>query len=71
MIKGQIIMALFNRKLQVADSVEDIEAIRDMMNELVDCAPADKKESFRKKIEKDFANPDAVLKKIRQQRNGQ
>lgn len=71
MIKGQIIMALVNSKLQVADSVEDIEAIRDMMNELVDCAPADKKESFRKKIEKDFANPDAVLKKIRQQRNGQ
>ena len=71
MIKGQIIMALVNSKLQVADSVEDIEAIRDMMNELVDYAPADKKESFRKKIEKDFANPDAVLKKIRQQRNGQ
>lgn len=71
MVKGQIIMALVNSKLQVADSVEDIEAIRALMNDLVECAPADRKESFRQKIEKDFANPDAVLKKIREQRNAQ
>ena len=69
MVKGQIIVALVNSKLQVADSVEDVEAIRDLMNELVECAPADRKESFRKKIEKDFGDPAATLKKIRQQRN--
>ncbi len=69
MVKGQIIMALVNSKLQVADSVEDVEAIRDLMNELVECAPADRKEAFRKKIEKDFGDPAATLQKIRQQRN--
>ncbi len=70
MIKGQIIMGLVNSKLQVADSVEDIEAIRDLMNQLVECAPADRKELFRKKIEKDFGDPEAVLQKIRKQREG-
>lgn len=69
MVKGQIIMALVNSKLQVADSVEDVEAIRDLMNELVECAPADRKEIFRQKIEQDFGNPAATLKKIREQRN--
>lgn len=69
MVKGQIIMALVNSKLQVADSVEDVEAIRDLMNELVECAPADRKEIFRQKIEQDFGDPAATLKKIREQRN--
>lgn len=69
-IKGQIIIALANSRLQVADSIEDIEAIHQLMLELVDCAPADRKEFFRKKIEKDFADPAGMLKKVRAQRNG-
>ena len=69
-VKGQIIVALANGKLQKADSVEDIEAIHQLMLELIECAPADRKEAFRKKIEKDFADPAAMLKKIRAQRSG-
>ncbi len=68
-VKGQIIIALANGKLQKADSEEDIEAIHQLMLELVDCAPADRKEAFRKKIEKDFADPAGMLKEIRAQRN--
>lgn len=69
-VKGQIIIALANSKLQVADSVEDIEAIHQIMLELIDCAPADRKEFFRKKIEKDFADPERMLKEIRARRSG-
>ena len=39
------------------------------MLELVDCAPADRKEIFRKKIEKDFGDPAAMLERIRKTRN--
>jgi len=38
------------------------------MLELVECAPADRKETFRKKVEKDFGDPAAMLEKIRKQR---
>ncbi|MBE6435368.1 MAG: DUF255 domain-containing protein [Akkermansiaceae bacterium] len=69
MIKGQIIMALVNSKLQVADSIEEVEAVHKLMLELVDCAPADRKEIFRKKIEKDFGDPAAMLERIRKTRN--
>lgn len=68
MTKSQIIMALVNSKLQVADSIEDVEAIQLLMLELVECAPADRKETFRKRVEKDFGDPAAVLDKIRKQR---
>ncbi len=68
MLKGQIIMALVNTKLQVADSIEAVEEIQHLMLELVECAPADRKEAFRKKVEKDFGEPSAVLEKIREQR---
>lgn len=68
MIKGQIIMALVNNKLQVADSIEEVEEIQLLMLELVECAPADRKETFRKKVEKDFGDPAALLEKIRKQR---
>lgn len=66
--KGQAIMAIINNKLQVAKDVKDIEEIKSLMLQLVDCAPADRKEAFRMKIEKDFANPEKVLKSIEQQR---
>ena len=68
MTKGQIIMALVNNKLQVADSIEAVEEIKQLMLELVECAPADRKETFRKKVEKDFGDSSAVLEKIRKQR---
>lgn len=67
-LKGQAIMAIINNKLQVATEVKDIEEIKALMMQLVDCAPADRKETFRKKIEKDFADPEKVLKSIEQQR---
>lgn len=69
MIKGQIIMALVNSKLQVADSIEEVEAVHKLMLELVECAPADRKEIFRQKIEKDFGDPAAMLQRIRKSRN--
>ncbi len=69
MIKGQIIMALVNSKLQVADSIEEVEAVHKLMLDLVDCAPADRKEIFRKKIEKDFGDPAAMLERIRKTRS--
>lgn len=68
MTKGQIIMALVNSKLQVADSIEAVEDIQRLMLELVECAPADRKETFRKKVEKDFGDPAVMLEKIRKQR---
>ncbi|MBR5213345.1 MAG: thioredoxin family protein [Akkermansia sp.] len=68
MTKGQIIMALVNSKLNSANSIEDVEATHQLMLELVDCAPADRKEIFRQKIEKDFADPATILEKIRKQR---
>ncbi|MBQ3526533.1 MAG: thioredoxin family protein [Akkermansia sp.] len=68
MLKGQIIMAMVNRDLQVADSVEDVEAIKALMLQLVDCAPADRKEQMRQRVEKQFGDPAAVLEKIREQR---
>lgn len=68
MIKGQIIMAIVNNNLQTADSIEDVEAIQRLMVELIECAPADRKESFRQKIEKDFGDPAAMLERIRKQR---
>lgn len=68
LIKGQIIMAIVNNRLQVADSIEEVEAIHQLMLELVECAPADRKELFRKKIEKDFGDPAAMLKRIRETR---
>ena len=61
-------MALVNSKLNSANSIEDVEATHQLMLELVDCAPADRKEIFRQKIEKDFADPAAILEKIRKQR---
>ena len=49
-------------------TIKDVEEIKSLMMQLVDCAPADRKEAFRKKIEKDFADPAKVLKSIEQQR---
>lgn len=68
MIKSQIIMAIVNTRLQTADSIEEVEAIKALMMQLVECAPADRKEMFRKRIEKDFGDPAAILEKLRQQR---
>lgn len=68
MLKGQIIMAMVTRDLQVADSIEDVEAIKALMLQLVDCAPADRKEQMRQRIEKQFGDPADLLEKIREQR---
>ncbi len=68
MIKSQIIMAIVNTRLQTADSIEEVEAIKALMMQLVECAPADRKEMFRKRIEKDFGDPAALLEQIRKQR---
>ncbi len=66
--KGQAIMAMVNSKLQVAETEADVTAIKELMMQLVECAPADRKEVFRKKIEKDFADPAKLLKRIETQR---
>ena len=68
MLKSQVIMAMVNARLQTADSIEEVEAIKALMMQLVDCAPADRKDQFRQRIEKQFGDPAAVLEQIRKQR---
>lgn len=68
MIKGEILVALVNGKLDSAQTVEDIKAARSILDELIECAPEESKEMMRRKIDQDFADPAAMLEKIQQMR---
>lgn len=58
-----------NAACSKAETVEDIAAIKALMLEMLECAPAERVETAKAQIEKQFADPAAVLQKLKEVRS--
>lgn len=66
--KGQILSFKLFELSQQADSLEDVAKIKAILEELIGCLPQDKQKAAREELEKQFADPEAVLKQLRSDR---
>lgn len=67
-IKSEILVAIVNQKLGEAKTVEDIKAAHSIMQEALNLLPEDTRKVIQPKVDKEFADPAALLKKVQQMR---
>ncbi len=67
--QGTILMQLFNLKAKNANTVADIMEAKKILLQAAETAPAHKKAAIKAAAEKQFADPEALLKQIKAYRN--
>ena len=67
-VKGALLQNKANSMMKTAKTIEDMEAIKAVLLECADCIPEEYRAQYKAMIEKDFADPAALLKKIQAKR---
>lgn len=68
-IKSEILVAIVNQKLGEAKTVEDVKAAHSIMQEALNLLPEDTRKVIQPRVDKEFADPAALLKKVQQMRS--
>lgn len=67
-LKSEFLVAIANQKLGEAETVEDIQAAYRIFQEALSLLPEDTRKVIQPKLDQEFADPAALLKKVQQMR---